>query len=40
MRGSRLKKNLRKIKKYTGMISTAATVGIILTTVIMKMRSK
>lgn len=37
---SGLRRTLRKVKKYSGMVSMAATAGIIITTVIMKLRNK
>ena len=40
MRASKTKKRLKKMKKIAGYTSTAATVGILLTTLIQKVRKR
>ena len=40
MRARKTKKKLSKIKKIAGYTSTFATVGILLTTLVQKMRKK
>jgi hypothetical protein len=40
MLASRTKRKLRKVKKIAGYTSTAATVGILVTTLIQKLRKK
>jgi hypothetical protein len=37
---NKIKRTLRAVKKYSGMVSMAATAGIIITTVIMKLKNK
>ncbi len=38
MRAYKIKRKLRSLKKYAGYISMAATAGIIITTLIMRMK--